>query len=390
LLLNIKGLVVQSANAGALSQEELNANQLQVDSAVASITRISSTTNFSGRKLLDGSLDYVTSGVDATKIKTLSIHQAAFGTATTLPVNVVVTTSARTGQLQFAASSVVSAISLEIKGNDGTTVLGFGAGTKASAIAFAVNQVSDSTGVTASLITAGTPTSGINFNSVEYGSRSYVSVQSMTGAFALKDRAATTTTHTAGTDAVATINGTNAVADGRNLSLNAGGLDLDFTLDRSVGTGSTSFDITGGGALFQLGAQVNSNQQVNVAIGSVAASRLGDNEIGLLTDIVRGGAASLISGNSATASLIIDKAIQQVALLRGRLGSFEKNTLNTNVNSLNVALENVTASESSIRDADFAAETSNLTRAQILTQAGTSVLATANSTPQSVLTLLQR
>jgi flagellin len=53
-------------------------------------------------------------------------------------------------------------------------------------------------------------------------------------------------------------------------------------------------------------------------------------------------------------------------------------------------IENVTSSESNIRDADFAQETSNLTRAQILTQAGTSVLATANSTPQSVLTLLGR
>ena len=75
-------------------------------------------------------------------------------------------------------------------------------------------------------------------------------------------------------------------------------------------------------------------------------------------------------------------------MLRGRLGAFEKNTLQTNINSLGVALENVTSSESSIRDADFAKETAELTRAQILTQAGTSVLATANSTPQSVLSLL--
>ena len=390
LLLNIKGLIVQSANAGALSPEELQANQLQVDSAVASITRISSTTNFSGRKLLDGTLDYVTSGVDATKIKTLSIHEAAFGTAAALPVSVVVTTSAQQGRLQLAASSIVSAVSLEIKGNDGTTVLSFGSGTKASAIAFAVNQVSDATGVTASLITNSAPTSGINFTSANYGSKSFISVEALKGTFAVKDTAGTTTTRTSGVDAVATINGITAVADGRNLSLNAGGLDLDFTLDKTFGTGNTAFDITGGGALFQLGAHVNSNQQVNVAIGSVSASRLGDNEVGLLTDLVRGGSSSLISGNSANASLIIDKAISQVALLRGRLGSFEKNTLNTNVNSLNVALENVTASESQIRDADFAAETSNLTRAQILTQAGTSVLATANTTPQNVLSLLQR
>jgi flagellin len=56
---------------------------------------------------------------------------------------------------------------------------------------------------------------------------------------------------------------------------------------------------------------------------------------------------------------------------------------------LNVALENVTSSDSDIRDANFAVETSNLTRAQILVQAGTSVLSTANSTPQNVLKLLQ-
>ena len=82
-------------------------------------------------------------------------------------------------------------------------------------------------------------------------------------------------------------------------------------------------------------------------------------------------------------------AIKQVAVLRGRLGAFERNTLQTNINSLQISLENVTASESSIRDADFATETAALTRAQILTQAGTSVLATANSTPQNVLSLLQ-
>jgi flagellin len=70
------------------------------------------------------------------------------------------------------------------------------------------------------------------------------------------------------------------------------------------------------------------------------------------------------------------------------LGAFEENTLQTNSDSLQVALQNVTSSESTITDADFAAETSNLTREQVLTQAGTSVLATANSTPQTVLTLL--
>ena len=126
-----------------------------------------------------------------------------------------------------------------------------------------------------------------------------------------------------------------------------------------------------------------------MGIQSVAASKLGDNDVGFLNDIVTGGKSSLVGGNSRQTSLIIERAIKQVAILRGRLGAFEKNTLQTNINSLNVAVENVTSSESSIRDADFAAETAALTRAQILTQAGTSVLATANSTPQSVLSLLK-
>ena len=75
--------------------------------------------------------------------------------------------------------------------------------------------------------------------------------------------------------------------------------------------------------------------------------------------------------------------------MRGRLGAFERNTLQTNVRSLQIGLENITASESKIRDADFASETANLTRAQILNQAGTSVLATANASAQNVLALLQ-
>jgi flagellin len=180
-----------------------------------------------------------------------------------------------------------------------------------------------------------------------------------------------------------------SVADGLDLKVNTSELALDFSLDKTFGQHATSFVVTGGGALFQLGAQVSSNQQVSIGIQSVAASRLGDANVGFLSELATGGRASIVNGQAAPASQILERAIQQVAILRGRLGAFEKNTINTNANSLSVALENVTSSESSIRDADFAAETSNLTRAQILTQAGTSVLATANSTPQSVLTLLQ-
>jgi len=95
-----------------------------------------------------------------------------------------------------------------------------------------------------------------------------------------------------------------------------------------------------------------------------------------------------LSGNFKNASTILDQAIDEISQARGRLGAFERNVLQTNVRSLQASLENITSAESIIRDADFAAETSALTRAQILTQAGTSVLATANTNAQNVLQLL--
>jgi len=389
LLLNVKGLVVQAANSGALSRDEIEANQLQVDSAIASITRISNTTSFAGLKLLNGSLDYVASGVRASAVTALHISQANFGTNATIPVNVNVITSARPAELQFRGSALTVGTTLEIAGTDGVETLTFTSGTAASAVAFAVNRISDATGVTADLINAANAASGIAFTSDGYGSRNYVSVTSQNNTFSTTDTTGGAKSRAVGVDAVATINGALTVGDGLNVKLNTSTLNLDLTLDRAFGQGTTSFAVTGGGATFQLGAQVQSNQQVNVGIQSVAASKLGDSDIGFLNEIVTGGAASLVGGGTAQASRILEKAIRQVAVLRGRLGAFEKNTLDTNRNSLSVALENVTASESSIRDADFAVETSKLTRAQILTQAGTSVLSTANSTPQSVLSLLR-
>lgn len=390
LLLNIKSLVVQAANSGALSPDEVSANQLQVDSAVESITRISNTTTFAGLHLLNGQLDYITSGVNTTDIGALHINQANFGTNAMIPVNIDVITSAKTADLEFRNSSIASSVTLELTGNDGVQVLTFTSGTTASAIAYAVNRSSDATGVKAELINSANAQSGIKFESTGYGSRNYVSVTAQSGSFSTTDSQGITRNREVGGDAVATINGALTVGDGLNLKLNTTTLDMDITLSDKFGAGQSSFAITGGGAKFQLGPQVTSNQQVNIGIGSVAASKLGDRDVGFLSDLITGGTATLVAGKAQEASKIIERAINQVAVLRGRLGAFEKNTLDTNQNSLSIALENVTSSESSIRDADFAQETANLTRAQILTQAGTSVLATANSTPQSVLSLLGR
>jgi flagellin len=388
LLLNVKGLVDQAANSGALSADEIAANQLQLDSSVQSITRISDTTEFAGLHLIDGSLDYHTSGVNTGAIQSLQISQANLGTNTSMPVQVNVLTSAQQANLQFKSSAIAGPITLQIQGNNGTQVLTFTSGAAASAIAFAVNTISDSTGVTATRNSATNITSGITFQSANYGSNGFVSVQALSGTFKTVDSKGNAKQRVTGRDAVATVNGALTTGDGLTLKLNTGSLDMDLSLSNTFGAGKTSFAITGGGALFQLGPQVTSNQQLSIGIQSVAASNLGNGTVGHLSDIVTGGNSSLVGGKAEQASQIVEQAITQISVLRGRLGAFESDTLNTNMNSLNVALENVTSSESTIRDTNFASETAALSRAQILVQAGTSVLATANASTNSVLTLL--
>ena len=135
---------------------------------------------------------------------------------------------------------------------------------------------------------------------------------------------------------------------------------------------------------------MNRQGQVHIGISAVSTSKLGNDVVGYLSTLSSGGDNSLVGGNTIQAQKVLTAAIRQVATLRGRLGALQKDVLETNVNSLSIALENVTASESAIRDADFAEETSALTRAQILVQANTSVLAQANATPQNVLALLGR
>jgi flagellin len=390
LLLDIKGLLVQSANTGAETPDQIAANQLQIDSAVQSITRISNTTTFAGLNLLNGSLNYVTSGVNTSAIQGLQIDQASFGQASTIPVNVNVITSAKPAELQFQASSITKSTTLNIAGASGTTTLSFTSGATASSIAFAINRVSDTTGVSAKLINSANPASGIAFTSTGYGSANFVSISALSGgSFATEDSSGAQVARAEGVDAVATINGALTVGQGATLHVDNASLDLSLTLGKNFGTGQTSFDITGGGALFQLGSTVESNQQVDIGIQSIAASSLGDEQTGYLSDLSTGGSATVTGGQAETAEQIVELAITQVSNLRGKLGAFEENTLSTNVNSLNSALENVTSSESTISDANFAEETANLTRAQILVQAGTSVLATANSTPKDVLSLLQ-
>jgi len=128
---------------------------------------------------------------------------------------------------------------------------------------------------------------------------------------------------------------------------------------------------------FQIGEGGTNNDQVTI---DNSALSLGTAALSL-------GAIDL-TASAASAIIAIDNAISVVATRRGILGAFIKNTLETNINSLSVSLENVTATESYIRDANMAEETSNFTKNQILVQAGVAMLAQSNVASQSVLQLL--
>jgi flagellin len=156
---------------------------------------------------------------------------------------------------------------------------------------------------------------------------------------------------------------------------------------------TNSFDVTGG-ALFQIGPSVNYANQVNINITSLDLETLGRDYATTgnkgLSALRTGGTDSLDKADLSDAASIVDQAISQVATLRGKLGAVQKNAIDSNIRSLQTSLEQVTSAQSSIRDADFATETAALTRAQILVQAGTNVLALSNQAPQSVLSLLGR
>lgn len=231
-------------------------------------------------------------------------------------------------------------------------------------------------------------TGGLEFESIGYGTKAFVSVKALSGTFTVIDADGNTKDRDYGADADVRVNGITAVTDGLKASLNTSVLDLSFSILSTVADGSTSsFKITSGGAQFQLGPDVVSNQQARLGIQSVNSAKLGGDS-GRLYQLKSGGEFSL-KNNVKMAAAVAEDAITAVVTMRGRLGAFQRTTLDTNISSLTDTLEALTEAESSIRDADFAEESAKLTRAQILVQSGLSVLSTANSNPQNVLSLLR-
>jgi flagellin len=381
LLTQLQGLVGQAANTGGLSSDQVGADQLQVDSILSTINRISNSTSFEGMQLLNGNLGYTTSGVGSA-VTSLQINSALVPQGSQLAVAVQIVSSAKTAAITYKGGNVSgSTVTLQVAGNLGSTQLSFASGTTVSSIATAINGVKSETGLSAQV-----SGSDLRINSTSYGSAEFASVQVISG----KLKQNFSTTKAEGADANVTINGAQANVQGLAVSYRNSNLDVSLNILASKDApSSTTFYVTGGGANFALGSQVNAQGEASIGVQSVSTGNLGDATNGYLSSIGSGGANSLSSSNLSTAQNILNSAISQVSTLRGRLGAFQTFTIGSTVNSLGVAYENVSSAESAIMDTNFASETSNLTRDQILSQAASTVLAQANAQPQQVLSLLQ-
>jgi len=402
MLVELQSIVGQTANDAGVSDEEKEANQLQVDSILQTIDRVANATSFNGSKLLNGNFDYTTSGVDATLIDDVSVNSARLsdtsGSYMTVTIDVLI--SAQTAAVYLSTGTKLDnggdgSITIEITGMDGVQQFTFASGTTQANIMAAVNTFSDALGVSA---TQGVDTSRVEINSRTYGSDQYVRVKVLEGTtsdiIAQHETAAASTTDYKdyGRDASVLINGNSATTDGLQARVSTDGFDVSITIDGTSTlnqtAGTEEFWITGGGADFNLAPKVDLAGKVSLGIETVTTGNLGDTIDGYLSALKSGGTANVLNGNLTKAQKIIDNAIKQTSSLRGRLGAFNKNVVASTVSNLGVTLENTAAAESVIRDTDFAAETAALTRQQIMAQAATQSLAIANAQPQAVLSLL--
>ncbi len=404
LLVELQSLVGQSANEAGVSDEEKAANQLQIDSILQTIDRLANATSFNGTKLLNGNFDYTTTGVAAT-ISDLTINSARLSDATgsNIEVTLEVITSAQTAVVYLSTGATLNngggAVTVEVTGYDGVQQFTFADGTANTAIAAAINTFKDALGVSAAVSTANTERVAIH--SLEFGSERFVRANVLnvaTGGDAdiVFDAEAAGTAAAdykdVGVNAVVTINGIQATTDGLKARVSSDGFDVEATIDGTSALNSdgqsTTFTITGGGADFNLAPSVNLASKVSLGIETVTTGNLGDAVNGHLSDLKSGGSGNVQNGDLTKAQKIVDSSIKQLSSLRGRLGAFQKNTVQSTINSLGVSLENTSAAESEIRDTDFAAETATLTRQQIIQQAAIQSLAIANAQPQAVLALL--
>lgn len=402
LLIELQSLVSSTANEAGVSAEEQSANQLQIDSILQTIDRIANATAFQGTKLLNGNFDYTTTGIDSSMLTEVTINSAKLAdNGTARDVSVTTLDAAETAEVYLSTGSGNfsnndnGSVTIEVTGNAGTQQFTFASGTAQTDIMSAINSFGDQLGVSAAQ--SATASGRVEIRSTEFGSDEFVRVKMLNnngGSDIIYSTAADATAEGElqddGDDATILINGQTATANGLSARVSSEGFDVSVTIGGALNAGGAteSFQITGGGANFNLSPTVDMSGKVSLGIETVTTGNLGTGTDGFLSELKSGGTANVENGDLTKAQNVIDSAIKQVSALRGRLGAFQKNVVGATISSLGIALENTSAAESQIRDTDFAKETAALTRAQILSQAATQALMLANSQPSQILALL--
>ena len=414
ILQRIRQLSIQSAN-DSNSASDRKALQAEVSQLVSELNRIANTTTFNGKKILDGSFTSQKFQVGADANQTIDVtiadgratalgnySYASTNDVATFGIEVATTAGAALAANNFKAQAV------SINGSLGQATIAAGTlvdGSTARTIAQEVNNVTGSTGVTASArttATIGTVSAAGTFTFNLYGQN--------TTAVQISATVTSTADLTQLRDAINAQSGlTGITADGTGATLTLVQAEgYNIALEDVVGTGGATFALTGGeGAAVTLGAaagtdsstvggQVTFNSEnafsLSSSIGGAAGGLFGSaaaanaGVTGTLSSVGTVTIATQLGANAALA--VLDAAIQKLTAIRADLGAVQ-NRFGSTIANLSTTSENLEAARSRVRDADFAAETAALTRGQILQQAGTAILAQANALPNGVLALLR-
>lgn len=407
LLVKIRGLALDSANQAVNDDDALAANQAEISNALATIDRIANNTQFGTKKLLDGSAGLYAKSSNTFLADLNATADTTVGTFTITNID----QSGQKGQVQTSLSATAlvdndtNLQGAEVLTFNGTTAVNLTSGMTNTQVRDAVNAVTSDTGVVATLDST---TGELILTSKNFGDN-FTVISDVAGTTAGSTGIGTTTIDTsAGASGLvakvgrnlqvdlsgpggATLN--NLVANGNVLTATTGAFNgLSFTVNSSSGdaavtqnVANATITVADGTLTFQVGP--NAGQTATISILKASTDALGTNQPSNQFSNLKSIDITTASGSQDALS-IIDNAIDDITNLRGTLGAFQQNTLESTANNLRATLENTVNAESVIRDTDFAKEISTFTRQQVLMQAGTSVLSSANQTSQLILSLL--
>ena len=408
LLIKVRSLALDSANAGVNDSTTLAANQAEITNALESMDRIASNTQFGNKKLLDGSMALATvndshiSSFNATNIAagtySVTVSNAgvkaaraagAYGSAggwADVDTGVAALTDAadEAGLLNTSVIDIVGGATLSLQNSGTVKSVSIVAGTTLGAAVASLNSAlaSANSGYSVSVNASGQ----IAIDATDNGTYANGASVRIASTSTPTNYIQTNTTGSGANVAVNAFGGQSfSVAGNRGQTL-TGSLGASLTLASSATatTYSNALTVTVG-ALFQIGP--NQNQTVSVGIDSMRTAQLGLNVAGnQFTSLAAIDVTTTAKAQDAVG--VIDQAISDVSSQRSALGAFQTNTLEATTNSLRATLQNTTAAESTIRDTDYSEEIANFTQGQVLQQAGLWVLSNANQVPQMIMSLL--